>query len=231
MFGVRAFRFIVDSWPKLSTIMKTLSMPSSSLTNTNTLLSLQMWHIHPLFRGSSLFRSEVSALYRLRVELDQALWTCNSQHQQGQFLALQGGNGAPCSHPLRLLRTCLSEFHGDNYPSSNLSANFTENLLFLMHFLGTCGVADTEFIKPHSSTALRRLLPPTASFQYCWFRRKPQPFKVWHWIFFIQSSQLMSQGLFHVLYFCYLRFYFFLPSILVSTVGQQNLLDSLLYLC
>lgn len=157
--------------------------------------------------GSSLFRSEVSALYRLRVELDEVLWTCNSQHPQGQSLALQGGNTAPFSHPFSLLRTCPSEFHADNYPSSNLSANFTEKLLFLMHFLGMYGVAETEVIWHNSSPALMWLLPPTASFSYCWFRRKPQPLKAWHWIFFIESSLLQSQGLFHVLHFCYLRFF------------------------
>lgn len=171
-----------------------------------------MWHIQPRFRGSSSFRSEVSALYRRRVELAQVLWICNRQHQQGQcqFLPLQGRNTAPYSHPLRLLRMCLSECHADNYPSSNLSANFTEkiSLLFLMHFLGTCGVVDTEFIKHNSSPAVTGWLPPTASFQYCGFRRKPQLFKAYHWILFIESSLLQSQGLFYVLYFCYLRFFF-----------------------
>lgn len=83
-----------------------------------------------------------------------------------------------------------------------------KNLLFLLHFLGTCGVADREFVKHNSSPALTRWLPPTASFQYCGFRRKPQPFKACHWILFIESSLLQSQGLFHVLYFCYLRFFF-----------------------
>uniref|UniRef100_A0A8C3J531 Secreted protein n=1 Tax=Calidris pygmaea TaxID=425635 RepID=A0A8C3J531_9CHAR len=40
--GTIAFRSIVDSCPKLRTIMKTLSNPSSSLTYTKTLLSFQM---------------------------------------------------------------------------------------------------------------------------------------------------------------------------------------------
>uniref|UniRef100_A0A8B9Z766 Uncharacterized protein n=1 Tax=Buteo japonicus TaxID=224669 RepID=A0A8B9Z766_9AVES len=40
--GTIAFRSIVDSCPKLRTIIKTLSNPSNSLTYTKTLLSFQM---------------------------------------------------------------------------------------------------------------------------------------------------------------------------------------------
>uniref|UniRef100_A0A672UL48 Secreted protein n=1 Tax=Strigops habroptila TaxID=2489341 RepID=A0A672UL48_STRHB len=40
--GTTAFRSIVDSCPKLRTIIKTLCNPSSSLTYTKTLLSFQM---------------------------------------------------------------------------------------------------------------------------------------------------------------------------------------------
>uniref|UniRef100_A0A663ES96 Uncharacterized protein n=1 Tax=Aquila chrysaetos chrysaetos TaxID=223781 RepID=A0A663ES96_AQUCH len=40
--GTIAFKSIVDSCPKLRTIIKTLSNPSNSLTYTKTLLSFQM---------------------------------------------------------------------------------------------------------------------------------------------------------------------------------------------
>uniref|UniRef100_A0A8B9IEN2 Uncharacterized protein n=1 Tax=Anser cygnoides TaxID=8845 RepID=A0A8B9IEN2_ANSCY len=40
--GTIPFRSIVDSCPKLRTIIKTLSNPSNSLTYTKTLLSFQM---------------------------------------------------------------------------------------------------------------------------------------------------------------------------------------------
>uniref|UniRef100_A0A8C4JFA4 Uncharacterized protein n=1 Tax=Dromaius novaehollandiae TaxID=8790 RepID=A0A8C4JFA4_DRONO len=40
--GTIAFRSIVDSCPKLRTIIKTLFNPSNSLTYTKTLLSFQM---------------------------------------------------------------------------------------------------------------------------------------------------------------------------------------------
>uniref|UniRef100_A0A8C9F261 Uncharacterized protein n=1 Tax=Pavo cristatus TaxID=9049 RepID=A0A8C9F261_PAVCR len=67
---VLTFRSIVDSCPKLRTIIKTLSNPSNSLTYTKTSLSFQMEHIHPRCMGSSLLRSRVSSLYKFRVELD-----------------------------------------------------------------------------------------------------------------------------------------------------------------
>uniref|UniRef100_A0A8B9M281 Uncharacterized protein n=1 Tax=Accipiter nisus TaxID=211598 RepID=A0A8B9M281_9AVES len=45
--GTIALKSIVDSCPKLRTIIKTLSNPSNSLTYTKTLLSFQIEHIHP----------------------------------------------------------------------------------------------------------------------------------------------------------------------------------------
>ena len=65
--------------------------------------------------GSSLLRSKVSSLYKFRVELDQVIWICNSQHEQGHFLALNGGNTTCLSRPHSLLRTHLLEFRFDNY--------------------------------------------------------------------------------------------------------------------
>uniref|UniRef100_A0A8V0ZKU7 Secreted protein n=1 Tax=Gallus gallus TaxID=9031 RepID=A0A8V0ZKU7_CHICK len=71
--GTIAFRSIVDSCPKLRTIIKTLSNPSNSLTYTKTSLSFQMEHIQPRCMGSSLLRSRVSSLYKFRVELNRVI--------------------------------------------------------------------------------------------------------------------------------------------------------------
>uniref|UniRef100_A0A8C6ZRR1 Uncharacterized protein n=1 Tax=Nothoprocta perdicaria TaxID=30464 RepID=A0A8C6ZRR1_NOTPE len=69
--GTTAFRSIVDSCPKLRTIIKTLSKPSSSLTYTKRLLSFQTWHIQPRCSGSSAARRPASSRYKFRLELDR----------------------------------------------------------------------------------------------------------------------------------------------------------------
>uniref|UniRef100_A0A5F8HAD3 Uncharacterized protein n=1 Tax=Monodelphis domestica TaxID=13616 RepID=A0A5F8HAD3_MONDO len=53
-------KFTSVSFPKLSTMVKALSRPSSSLVYTTRSVSCQMWHSQPQLRSSSLRRRELN---------------------------------------------------------------------------------------------------------------------------------------------------------------------------